>query len=51
MNPRWGQFFVAQRGQFRMAFDKWSWLRPADLTAAGRIIAILSQEVMPFWLL
>ena len=22
MNPRWGQFFMAQRGQFRMAFDR-----------------------------
>jgi hypothetical protein len=21
MNHRWGQFFMAQRGQFRMAFD------------------------------
>ena len=21
MNPKWGQFFMAQRGQFRMAFD------------------------------
>ena len=23
MNPRVGQFFMTQRGQFRMAFDKW----------------------------
>jgi hypothetical protein len=22
MKPAWGQFFVTQRGQFRMAFDK-----------------------------
>jgi hypothetical protein len=21
MNPGWGQFFMTQRGQFRMAFD------------------------------
>jgi hypothetical protein len=21
MNPSWGQFFMTQRGQFRMAFD------------------------------
>ena len=34
MNPRWGQFFMTQRGQFRMAFD--SLLALASLNRACR---------------
>jgi hypothetical protein len=30
MNPRWGQFFMTQRGQFRMAFDTGSKNRCAE---------------------
>jgi hypothetical protein len=28
MNPRMGQFFMTQRGQFRVAFDKAEWNIP-----------------------
>jgi hypothetical protein len=44
MNPRWGQFFVAQRGQFRMAFDT-GWVR----ITGGRMPGA-AFETNPFYL-
>jgi hypothetical protein len=33
--PGWGQFFMTQRGQFRMAFDTAGGLPPCGLYAGG----------------
>jgi hypothetical protein len=49
MKPEWGQFFMTQRGQFRVAFDRWYGFAPRiERRWPSRLVSQLGSPLVRF---